>query len=101
MKFATVVFAIFAAECAAFQTPKAPTSMGLRKSFALAMSADEFTVGILGDLHIDPRKMEDYETGRDQWMPIFNEAKEQHGNVALVSLGDLGEFCFCISQTLS
>jgi len=35
--------------------------------------------------------MEDYETGRDHWMPIFNKGKESHGNVALVSLGDLGE----------
>jgi len=55
------------------------------------MSADQFTVGVLGDLHIDPRKMEDYVTGRQQWMPIFEEAKKKHGNAALVSLGDLGE----------
>lgn len=55
------------------------------------MSADEFTVAVLGDLHIDPRKMEDYETGREHFLPIIKEAKESHGNVALVSLGDLGE----------
>lgn len=59
------------------------------------MSADEFVVGILGDLHIDPRKMEDYVTGKEHWMPIFDEAKEKHGNVALVSLGDLGESKNC------
>eukprot|EP00559_Dactyliosolen_fragilissimus_P001752 CAMPEP_0184861780 /NCGR_PEP_ID=MMETSP0580-20130426/6383_1 /TAXON_ID=1118495 /ORGANISM="Dactyliosolen fragilissimus" /LENGTH=552 /DNA_ID=CAMNT_0027359395 /DNA_START=260 /DNA_END=1918 /DNA_ORIENTATION=- len=58
---------------------------------ALRMSADEFTVGVLGDLHMDPRKMEDYEIGQKQWLPIFEEAKEKHGNAALVSLGDLGE----------
>jgi hypothetical protein len=52
-------------------------------------------VGILGDLHIDPRKMEDYETGREHWLPIFEEAKNEHGNVALVSLGDLGESKNC------
>ena len=63
-----------------------------KRSFTpLSMSNDEFTVAILGDLHIDPRKMEDYETGREQWLPILEEAKEKHGNVALVSLGDLGE----------
>jgi len=54
-------------------------------------AADEFCVGVLGDLHIDPRKMEDYETGRSHWVPILEDSKNAHGNVALVSLGDLGE----------
>ena len=64
---------------------------------ALQMGLDtqEFMVGILGDLHIDPRKMEDYIIGREQWIPIFEEAKAKHGNVALVSLGDLGESKNC------
>ena len=64
----------------------------LRSSAALG---DEFFVGVLGDLHIDPRKMEDYEIGREQWLPIFQDAKNKHGNVALVSLGDLGESKNC------
>lgn len=67
----------------------APASRATRSR--LFMSADEFTIGILGDLHIDPRKMEDYEIGREQFLPILNDAKDKHGNVALVSLGDLGE----------
>lgn len=54
-----------------------------------------FRVAILGDLHIDPRRMEDYQTAHEQLMPILNEAKEKHGNVALVSLGDLGESKNC------
>lgn len=55
-------------------------------------TSNEFTVGILGDLHLDPRKMEDYYVGREQWKPIFERAQANHpGNVALVSLGDLGE----------
>jgi len=62
---------------------------------ARQMAADEFFVGVLGDLHIDPRKMEDYETGREQWKPLFEGAKNEHGNVALVSLGDLGESKNC------
>lgn len=62
----------------------------LRRATRL-FSADEFLVGVLGDLHMDPRKMEDYEVGRAQFIPIFEEAKAKHGNVALVSLGDLGE----------
>mmetsp|Transcript_24954 Transcript_24954/g.36637 ORF Transcript_24954/g.36637 Transcript_24954/m.36637 type:complete len:579 (+) Transcript_24954:43-1779(+) len=61
------------------------------RSSSLKMSSDEFTVGVLGDLHIDPRKMEDYEIGRSQWLPILDEAKSKHGNAAVVSLGDLGE----------
>lgn len=70
--------------------PNSLRSTSLRKTF-LKSGADEFTVGILGDLHMDPRYMEDYETGRRHWLPIFKQAKEKHGNVALVSLGDLGE----------
>ncbi|CAB9519529.1 Calcineurin-like phosphoesterase [Seminavis robusta] len=54
-----------------------------------------FLVGILGDLHIDPRKMDEYEEGHDHWVPIFEKAKEAHGNVAMVSLGDLGESKNC------
>jgi hypothetical protein len=61
----------------------------------MGFDTQEFTVGILGDLHIDPRKMEDYYIGREQWLPIFDQAKAQHGNVALVSLGDLGESKNC------
>lgn len=54
-----------------------------------------FLVGILGDLHIDPRKMDEYEEGHDHWVPIFQRSKEAHGNVAMVSLGDLGESKNC------
>ena len=52
---------------------------------------DEFTVAILGDLHLDPRKMEDYYTGRDHFLPILEDAASRGVNTALVSLGDLGE----------
>jgi len=56
-----------------------------------------FTIGILGDLHIDPRKFDDYDTGRSHFLPIFDAAKSTHppSNVALVSLGDLGESKNC------
>ena len=54
-----------------------------------------FTIGVLGDLHIDPRKMDDYYIGRDHFLPIFEQAKTSHGNVAMVSLGDLGESKNC------
>ena len=69
------------------------TTTSSNKSFKskLFMSSDEFLVGVVGDLHMDPRKMDDYEIGRSHWDPIFHEAKQMHGNAALVSLGDLGE----------
>lgn len=54
-----------------------------------------FLVGILGDLHIDPRKYDEYQEGHDHWVPIFERSKDAHGNVALVSLGDLGESKNC------
>jgi len=53
--------------------------------------SDEFTVAILGDLHLDPRKMEDYYAGRDHFLPILEDAKSRGVEAALVSLGDLGE----------
>ncbi|CAB9500859.1 Calcineurin-like phosphoesterase [Seminavis robusta] len=53
---------------------------------------DEFVVGVLGDLHIDPRKFDDYEIGREHWLRIFDETRARNcNNLALVSLGDLGE----------
>lgn len=62
---------------------------------ALENDPTAFRVGILGDLHIDPRKLDEYDEGRAHWIPILEEAKEKHGNVALVSLGDLGESKNC------
>ena len=52
---------------------------------------DEFTIAVLGDLHLDPRKMEDYQTGREHFLPILQDAKSRGVATALVSLGDLGE----------
>ena len=51
----------------------------------------DFTIAILGDLHLDPRKMDDYYTGRDHFLPILEDAKSRGVATALVSLGDLGE----------
>mmetsp|Transcript_56201 Transcript_56201/g.99319 ORF Transcript_56201/g.99319 Transcript_56201/m.99319 type:complete len:678 (-) Transcript_56201:306-2339(-) len=53
--------------------------------------SDEFTVAILGDLHLDPRKMDDYYVGRDHFKPILEDAKSRDVPAVLVSLGDLGE----------
>jgi len=64
-----------------------------RQSFALKSKEDEFVVGVLGDLHIDPRKMEDYVTGQEQWNKVMENANVE--NKAFVSLGDLGESKNC------
>ena len=74
----------------------APTTSrhGVRSSLNAA-ATDEFVVGILGDLHIDPRKMEDYGVGKSHFSPIFDEAKSDGKGVAVVSLGDLGESKNC------
>jgi len=64
-------------------------------STTLRASSDEYVVAVLGDLHIDPRKMEDYGTGRSHFLPIFDEAKSDGKGVSVVSLGDLGESKNC------
>lgn len=91
----SLLLAVATTSVAAF-TPQKQSFLRPRSSFLkMGLDSPEFTVGVLGDLHIDPRKMEDYYTGREQWLPIFEEAKQKHGNVALVSLGDLGESKNC------
>lgn len=89
MNFAAAFLALVAPTVMAFQ----PMTSRPQPATSLFGTPDEFCVGILGDLHIDPRVMEDYETGRSQWLNILDEAKENVGkdNVAVVSLGDLGE----------
>jgi len=52
---------------------------------------DNFMVAILGDLHLDPRKMEDYYEGRSHFEPIVEDATSRGVSTTLVSLGDLGE----------
>jgi hypothetical protein len=60
-----------------------------------------FSVAILGDLHIDPRKMEDYEMGRQQWLEVFDNERKTTNNIALMSLGDLGESKNCDHNELN
>jgi len=55
-------------------------------------SAPDFTIAILGDLHLDPRYMDDHVKGRDHFLPIVTDATgAPRKNTAVVSLGDLGE----------
>jgi hypothetical protein len=82
---------LFVVAALPFSSAFMPTAFRMRSTSSVRASADEFTVAVLGDLHMDPRVLEDYETGRSHWAPIFEDAKNSHGNVAVVSLGDLGE----------
>jgi predicted phosphodiesterase len=50
---------------------------------------DEFVVAVLGDLHLDPRYMEDHVEGREHFKKILDNCSSK--NRAVVSLGDLGE----------
>jgi Calcineurin-like phosphoesterase len=51
-----------------------------------------FIVGVLGDLHLDPRHMEDHLTGRAHFESILKDEKgHPRPSACLVSLGDLGE----------
>ena len=46
--------------------------------------SDQFCVAVLGDLHMDPRKMEDYATGRSHVVPILEDASDRGVQTALV-----------------
>lgn len=87
----TLAFMVIAMDASTTTIAFTPMSRFGRLHSALRAKSADFLVGVLGDLHIDPRKMEDYETGRSQFLPIIDEAKKEHGNCAIVSLGDLGE----------
>lgn len=50
-----------------------------------------YTIGILGDLHLDPRDLEDSMIGRQH----MKDALEGQPNAFAVSLGDLGESKDC------
>jgi len=113
-----VVLALFVNACTGFmprrsvagssasRTKAAPRA--LRQALRLKMAAEvspmaqtvmdfneedpySFTACILGDLHIDPRYMEDYYTGRDHFKRVIDKSEEDGIPAAVFSLGDLGE----------
>jgi hypothetical protein len=53
---------------------------------------DAYTLAILGDLHLDPRHMNDHNAGREHFKALINDkAGQLKPNTCVVSLGDLGE----------
>ncbi len=61
-----------------------PSSLSRSPLRALRMS-QEFTVGVLGDLHLDPRYMDDHVAGREHFKKVFENGKRP--NSFVVSLG--------------
>lgn len=55
-------------------------------------SSDEFTLAVLGDLHLDPRDLDHSYEGREHFKQIFAETDTSN---FVVSLGDLGESKDC------
>ncbi len=60
---------------------------------------DAYTIGIVGDLHLDPRYMDDHIAGREHFKKILNADAQSKDNSAVVSLGDLGESKPCEEGT--
>ena len=67
------------------------SSRGAAASVLMA-SPDEFTLAVLGDLHLDPRDLDHSFEGREHFKKIFSDSDT--GNF-VVSLGDLGESKDC------
>jgi len=59
----------------------------------MAASNYDFTLAVLGDLHLDPRDLEHSFEGREHFKEIMAESETD--NKFLVSLGDLGESKDC------
>lgn len=76
------VLSNYAAE--AFSLGRAPGKIHSLRS--LRMSDDEYTIAILGDLHLDPRFMDDHIEGREHFMKVLNDGTLP--NSAIVSLGE-------------
>jgi len=75
-----------------FSPQFAPATRAARSSRVQMTTADEFTLAILGDLHLDPRDLDHSFEGRDHFKKIFSETDSSK---FVVSLGDLGESKDC------
>ena len=95
---AVVVFVVVALSAQSVDAFKPMVGARRCTQNTLSMSGD-FTLGILGDLHLDPRSMEDHIRGREHFLPILHKDGEPRVNTAIVSLGDLGESKPCEPNT--
>merc|ERR1719183_1999601 len=87
------MLSLTASSLSAFQPAAAPRAAVAARSATVTMEGkgDEFTLAILGDLHLDPRDLDHSYEGRDH----MNTLLEGAPNPFVVSLGDLGESKDC------
>merc|ERR1719247_1480751 len=83
----------YAASVSAFSPQPVQSRAAAARSAAAAMQATgtDFTLAILGDLHLDPRDLDHSYEGRSH----MNTLLEGAPNPFVVSLGDLGESKDC------
>ena len=88
IKMKGAIFLTALTAVSAFNAGMRSPAMKLR-SLRMAGS-DEYTVAILGDLHLDPRYLDDHMVGREHFMKnVLDNGNKP--NSCVVSLGDLGE----------
>ena len=85
--FTLFTFVIFADLLESFRLSK-PKPL-FRTGSLKSSEFNEYTIAILGDLHLDPRFMDDHIEGREHFLKILEDGKRP--NSCVVSLGDLGE----------
>ncbi|KAJ1448367.1 calcineurin-like phosphoesterase [Pelagophyceae sp. CCMP2097] len=88
--FVALQFFLHVAGAAALLAPARP-----RVVAALRASPYDFALGVLGDLHVDPRDLADTLQGRNDVKKCLDAAVVPEGNRFVVSLGDLGESKDC------
>ena len=68
---------------------ESPLFLSTKSLFMDSTGYDKYTIAVLGDLHLDPRFMDDHLEGRDHFLKILENGNRP--NSCVVSLGDLGE----------
>eukprot|EP01038_Epipyxis_sp_PR26KG_P010872 gene10872-14590_t len=87
MKFSFLTLSVLFNVCSAFSPLRSTSRL---PKVPMTMFGKDYTVAILGDLHLDPRYMEDHISGREHFLKVFKESDPESGK-CVVSLGDLGE----------
>lgn len=97
-KVSLIYLSIVIRQSSGFVTPistaRSLTTRSTSRLRAMDPTNPEFVLGVLGDLHLNPKEMKDHEEARDTIIHhIENESfLHETSNVHLVSLGDLGAY---------
>ena len=90
VSIAIVFFIVSSSDAFRLSAPRISSNLkSSRKTFMTADEFSEYTIAILGDLHFDPRFMDDHLEGQGHFNKILEDGKRK--NSCVVSLGDLGE----------